>query len=109
MPLLGNVVRFHKAALAKAKIMNAKCQLIAGVFCAKERRLNMAEPVGIWLHDRNLKLISKDHDALSYRVRASWVKDHADYPIKPGMTVVTGDIKPANQLKNMLQLKVVSA
>ncbi|EPC83207.1 hypothetical protein Lpp126_04488, partial [Lacticaseibacillus paracasei subsp. paracasei Lpp126] len=23
----------------------------------------MAEPVGIWLHDRNLKLISKDHDA----------------------------------------------
>ncbi|EPC11913.1 hypothetical protein Lpl7_2983, partial [Lacticaseibacillus paracasei subsp. tolerans Lpl7] len=27
----------------------------------------MAEPVGIWLHDRNLKLISKDHDALSYR------------------------------------------
>ena len=68
----------------------------------------MAEPVGIWLHDRNLKLISKDHDALSYRVRASWVKDHADYPIKPGMTVVIGNIKP-NQLKNVLVLKVVSA
>ncbi|EPC57403.1 hypothetical protein Lpp14_16441, partial [Lacticaseibacillus paracasei subsp. paracasei Lpp14] len=25
----------------------------------------MAESVGIWLHDRNLKLISKDRDALS--------------------------------------------
>jgi len=109
MPLLGNVVRFHEAALANAKIMNAKCQLIAGVFCVKERRLNMAEPVGIWLHDRNLKLISKDHDALSYRVRASWVKDHADYPIKPGMTVVIGNIKPPNQLKNVLVLKVGSA
>lgn len=69
----------------------------------------MAEPVGIWLHDRNLKLISKDSDALSYRVRASWVEDHEDYPIKPGMTVVIGNIKPPNQLKNLLILKVTSA
>ncbi|EKQ24232.1 hypothetical protein LCAUW4_0383 [Lacticaseibacillus casei UW4] len=69
----------------------------------------MTEPVGIWLHDRNLKLISKDRDALSYRVRATWVKDHTDYPIKPGMTVVIGNIKPPNQLKNVLVLKVVSA
>ncbi|BBF73443.1 hypothetical protein SONE68_0593 [Lacticaseibacillus paracasei] len=69
----------------------------------------MAEPVGIWLHDRNLKLISNDRDALSYRIRASWVKDHTDYPIKPGMTVVIGNIKPPNQLKNVLVLKVVSA
>ena len=69
----------------------------------------MAEPVGIWLHDRNLKLISKDHDALSYRVRASWVKDHADYPIKPGMTVVIGNIKPPNKMKNVMVLKVGSA
>lgn len=68
----------------------------------------MTEPVGIWLHDRNLKLVSKDRASLSYRVRAAWVKDHMDYPIKPGMTVVIGNIKPPNQLKNVLVLKVVS-
>ena len=65
----------------------------------------MAESVGIWLHDRNLKLISKDRDALSYRIQASWVKGHTDYPIKPGMTVVIGNIKPPNQLKNVLVLR----
>lgn len=69
----------------------------------------MTEPVGIWLNDRNLKLVSKDRDSLSYRVRTAWVKDHADYPIQPGKTVVIGNIKPPNQLKNVLVLKVVSA
>ena len=68
----------------------------------------MAEPVGIWLHDHYLKLISKDRNSLSYLVQASWVKTHAEYPIKPGVTVVIGNIKPPNKLKNVLVLKVTS-
>ena len=70
----------------------------------------MAEPVGIWLHDRNLKLISKNHVMLFLiESELHGLRIMPDYPIKPGMTVVIGNIKPPNQLKNVLVLKVVSA